>query len=322
MLNRNVVIAIVIAGIICASSYYKTAIADNALLSFPESRDDANGTLPAEITTSIGIKLVLIPAGEYTISYYTNIKTTYAPGVNADNIRDIIADIFTKTAKDMFNIQSFNPIESVSVDTKSRRVIISKPFYIGKYEISQFQWKEIMGNNPSNFTNNLDNPVENITWDAAQEFVRRVNAKEGADIYRLPTAAEWIYAARGGTQTKYYWIDEISEIDKYEWHGNNSGGRTHPVGMKLPNKWGVYDMLGNVHEWVQDWFSDEYYEDASVVIDPEVDPQGTDDGIYHTYCGGAWNVKQIFVDMKYPDFAYFREPKDGTVGFRLAASVD
>ena len=130
------------------------------------------------------------------------------------------------------------------------RVRISRGFFLGKYEVTQGQWEAVMGSNPSRFDGcGPDCPVENVSWDDVQEFIRRLNAREGGNRYRLPTEAEWEYAARAGTNGDHY-----GNLAAIAWHEDNSGNRTHPVGRKAPNEWGLYDMLGNVWEWVEDWY--------------------------------------------------------------------
>ncbi len=146
-------------------------------------------------------------------------------------------------------------------------VHLTRPFYLGKYEVTQGQWQAVMGSNPSLFTGDPNRPVENVSWNDVQEFIRRLNAQEGATLYRLPTEAEWEYAARAGTTTRWSFGDDASQLARYSWYSENAGGQTHPVGQLLPNPWGLYDMYGNVWEWVQDWYDAGYYE-----VSPAVDP--------------------------------------------------
>jgi formylglycine-generating enzyme required for sulfatase activity len=161
------------------------------------------------------------------------------------------------------------------------RVHISKAFYLGKYEVTQGQWQAVMGNNPSQFKGDLNLPVERVSWDDVQEFIHRLNAKEGSTKYRLPTEAEWEYAARAGSTTVYSFGNNPSQLGEYAWYNDNAGDRTHPVGQKKPNARGLYDMHGNVLEWVQDWFN--YYHAGAVT-----DPQGTESGSGRVFRGGSW----------------------------------
>ena len=135
------------------------------------------------------------------------------------------------------------------------QVNIEKTFYIGKYEVTQKQWHEVMGNDPSYFKGD-DLPVEQVSWNEVREFIRVLNGKENSDKYRLPSEAEWEYVARAGTSTDYYFGDSVSELGDYAWYQLNSEVRTHPIGQKMPNSWGLYDIYGNVWELIQDdWHS-------------------------------------------------------------------
>ncbi len=129
-------------------------------------------------------------------------------------------------------------------------------FQMGKYEVTQADWVAVMGSNPSNFKGRT-NPVEQVSWDDAQQFIKRLN-QQGGSQYRLPSEAEWEYAARAGTTTAYSCGDDESCLGSIAWYEGNSGERTHPVGEKQPNKWGLYDTTGNVWEWVQDCWHDNY----------------------------------------------------------------
>lgn len=139
-------------------------------------------------------------------------------------------------------------------------------------------------NNPSDFKGN-DLPVETVSWNDTQEFIRQLNAKEGGGKYRLPTEAEWEYAARAGTTTAYSFGDDASELGEYAWYDRNSGGKTHPVRGRKANGWGLYDMHGNVWEWVQDWYG-EYT--GSTADAPAVDPTGPVSGAARVIRGGGW----------------------------------
>jgi hypothetical protein len=152
---------------------------------------------------------------------------------------------------------------------------------MGKYEVTQEQWSAVMGSNPSEFKGRT-RPVEQVSWDDAQAFIKALNAKDGKQ-YRLPTEAEWEYAARSGTKTTYSFGDEKGLLAQYAWYAGNSGDETHPVGQLSPNAWGLYDMHGNVREWCSDWYNDKYYGSSS-----SIDPSGHSTGSYRVNRGGNW----------------------------------
>jgi len=139
----------------------------------------------------------------------------------------------------------------------AHEVTIKNPFYLGKYPVTQKQWEKVMGSNPSRFKGD-DLPVENVSWDGVQKFIKKFNEMEGTDKYCLPSEAEWEYACRAGTTTRFCFGDDESKLGDYAWYGDNSDSKTHPVGQKQPNPFGLYDMHGNVWEWVQDRWHDNY----------------------------------------------------------------
>jgi formylglycine-generating enzyme required for sulfatase activity len=167
-------------------------------------------------------------------------------------------------------------------------VRITKPFYMGKYKVTQRQWEVVMGNNPSYFQGPR-NPVENINWEESQLFLHKLNqrlAHTGLK-FRLPTSAQREYACRAGSTTRYSFGDNAEELDQYAWYRRNSDGRTHPVGEKKPNAWGLYDMHGNTWEMCVDWFDDQsdYYGQS-----PTDDPQGPAFGSFRVIRGGSWSA--------------------------------
>jgi formylglycine-generating enzyme required for sulfatase activity len=197
----------------------------------------------ATFVNSLGMTFVLIPAGEYIMG--------------SDN-----GDYDEK------------PVHKVR---------LSQPFYLGQYEVTQGQWQAVTGSNPSRFTGDPNQPVEQVSWEEVQTFVRKLNAREGVAAYRLPTEAEWEYAARARATTAYGFGNNASKLGGYAWYGDNAGGRTHLVGEGKPNAWGLYDIHGNVWEWVQDWY-------GPYDVDAAIDPPGTSTGSYRVYRGGGWGT--------------------------------
>ena len=186
---------------------------------------------------------------------------------------------------------------------------ITQPFYLGKYEVTQGQWQAVMGSNPSHFTADPSRPVENVSWANVQEFIRRLNGQEGGATYRLPTEAEWEYAARAGTTSRWSFGDEVSQLGRYAWYDENAEGQTHSVGQLQPNPWGLYDIHGNVWEWVQDWY-------GKYASGTAVDPTGPSSGSDRVYRGGSWRYTARFCRSA---FRYYDAPgfRLDNVGFRL-----
>ena len=162
------------------------------------------------------------------------------------------------------------------------KVTISKPYYLGVYEVTQAQWTAVMKANPSKYQGRPDNPVEMVSWMDSQVFLERLNAL-GLGSFRLPTEAQWEYACRAGTKTRFYWGDDpqLSEVGEYAWFNGNSKPETSKVGTKKPNAWGLYDMSGNVYEWC----NDRYGEFSSR---PQTDPTGASSGWRRPVRGGGW----------------------------------
>ena len=220
---------------------------------------------------SIGMKFTLIPAGE-------------------------------------FNMGS----EEYDDEKPVHKVRINNPFFLGTYPVTQREWKAVMGdnNNPSDSKGD-DLPVEQVSWDRVQEFIKKLNEKEGTDRYRLPSEAEWEYACRAGTTTRYSFGDSKSKLGDYAWYDDNSGSKTHLVGQKKPNPWGLYDMHGNVHEWVQDDWHDSY---DGAPTDGSAWESG--DGANRVVRGGSWfnfagGCRSAIRDHYVPYFRYFY------LGFRI-----
>ncbi len=158
-------------------------------------------------------------------------------------------------------------------------VSISRAFYLGKYEVTQKQWEKVMGTNPSDFKGCGDCPVEQVSWNDAQAFIRTLNAMEDSKRYRLPSEAEWEYASRGGTDGDRY----SAGLDAIAWYDKNCNERPHKVGKKKPNGYGLHDMLGNVYEWVQDW-------KGPYAGGKATDPKGPARGKFRMIRGGSWET--------------------------------
>ena len=167
--------------------------------------------------------------------------------------------------------------ECYAEEKPTHHVVITRPFEIGKYQVTQAQYQAVMGVNPSYFPG-PEMPVEGVNWEDARRFCELLTEKKDGHRYRLPTEAEWEYAARGGDASPRYGL-----LDDVAWFRDNSGGTTHPVGQKKANAFGLHDTLGNVWEWVSDWYGLDYYSHS-----PESDPTGPPTGEYRVTRGGSW----------------------------------
>jgi formylglycine-generating enzyme required for sulfatase activity len=250
-----------------------------------------------EITNSIGMKLALIPAGQFAMG----------------STPEQIAWGQRKAGGDKWQL------ERVSSEGPPHRVKISRPFYLGVYPVTQGEYQQVMGSNPSSFTqkqipspafqppleerelkfrevdvrkvagrDTTRHPVEMVDWEEAMEFCRRLSAmpaeRAAGRVYRLPTEAEWEYACRAGTTTHWYSGDDEAQLVDIAWFRKNSEGTTHPVGQRKPNAWGLYDMYGNVSQWCADWFGKDYYTHSS-----PSDPTGPPTGHTRVLRGGGWD---------------------------------
>ena len=165
-------------------------------------------------------------------------------------------------------------------DEKPTHQVTLSSYYIGETEVTQALWKAVMGSNPSHFKgDNL--PVEKVSWNDCQTFISKLNALTGKR-FRLPTEAEWEFAARGGNQSRHTQYSGSSRIDDVAWYDGNSGSKTHPVKTKQPNELGIYDMTGNVYEWCQDWFGN--YSSYA-----QTNPTGAGSGSRRVNRGGCWD---------------------------------
>jgi formylglycine-generating enzyme required for sulfatase activity len=238
----------------------KTLVRNSAEKGVTEEVEVGVNTLPPLISNSIGMKFVAVPAGAY-----------------------MMGSPERETGRDN--------------DEGQHRVRIRKPFYLQATEVTQGQWKRVMGSNPAEFKNCGDDcPVENVSWNEAQEFVEQLNDLEQTSNYRLPTEAEWEYACRAGTTTEFntggcIYTDQANYNGEYPIHGclrDEHRKKTVRVGSFRPNLWGLYDMHGNVWEWCQDWY-------GAYPGDRVVDPKGPSTGKERVLRGGSWTSHGQYV---------------------------
>ena len=175
-------------------------------------------------------------------------------------------------------------------------------FYIDTYETTQEDFEKIMHYNPSKHKGRTL-PVEYVDWYEAYEYCQKIQK-------RLPSEAEWEKAVRGGTSSKFYWGNKMD--DKFSWFKANSNGKTHPIGQKAPNIYGVYDMSGNIWEWVSDWYASDYYQNS-----PHRNPQGPEAGAFKVQRGGSWSNQADYQSSSYR-MVYGPKGKDEFNGFRCA----
>lgn len=196
-------------------------------------------------------------------------------------------------------------------DEIQHKVTLTQGVYLQATQVTQVQWQKVMGNNPSYFkTYRKDLPVESVSWDDVQTFIEKLNQSEDDFQYRLPTEAEWEYSARAGSNAEFYFGAAHEDLKGYAWFYDNSNGTTHPVAKKKPNKWGLYDMYGNVWEWCQDCY--EPYEVSDVI-----NPCGLSSGLTRVIRGGSWSSIAEFCRSASRD-GFVPSTRNDGLGFRLA----
>ena len=237
-----------------------------------EAAGGTTQTLPREIAVDLGkgvkLEMVLIPAGEFLMG-----------SPDSDEA-------------------------ALAYEKPQHRVRITKPFYLGKYLVTQEQWEAVMGDNPNNMNKGAKFPMMYVNWDDCRQFAEKLNAKSaaGGGKFQLPTQAQWEYACRAGSTTQYYFGDDASRLGEYAW---NQGGGHNTVGQKKPNAWGLYDMYGFVWQWCQDWYDGGYYAES-----PTDDPPGPAAGSAHVFRGGCCEYNYTWDCRSASYFAHADRPGD------------
>ena len=264
-------------------------------------------------TASITGTLASNAVASSNTSGYSSSSSSMASGSNAISIpvKDGISIDMVKVEAGTFMMGATSEMKDPYSDEKPvHQVTLTNDYYMGKYEVTQALWQAVMGSNPSNFKgDNL--PVETVNWNDCQEFISKLNSLTGRK-FRLPTEAEWEYAARGGKKSRSYQYSGSSNISDVAWYDGNSVNKTHPVGTKQANELGIYDMTGNVWEWCSDWYG--FYSSSS-----QTNPTGADSGSGRVCRGGGWCDDAVccrlsFRDCTPPDFRGYN------LGLRLALS--
>lgn len=210
-----------------------------------------------------------------------------------------------------------------STEGPQHEVTISEGFQLGKYEVTQGQWEAVMGTTPwvgqSYVREEPANPAVYVSWNDAQAFVQELNAASGDSLYRLPTEAEWEYACRAETSTRWSFGDDETELGDYAWYRENAWNvgeqYAHEVGVKLPNLWGLHDMHGNVYEWCQDWY-------GSYTSEAQEDPLGPSSGSSRVERGGSFGIGAQFTRSAARNDGYAPDGRGPDFGFRLLRRVE
>ena len=204
-------------------------------------------------------------------------------------------------------------IDDASFHEKPAHQVTLSDYRIGETQVTQKLWQAVMGNNPSCFIGNLQRPVENVSWNECQEFIKKLNQLTHKK-FRLPTEAEWEYAARGGNKSRGYKYAGSNTLDDVAWYDGNSGGTTHPVKQKQANELGLYDMSGNVLEWCQDWYGD-------YLSSPQTNPAGPSDGDFRVLHGGSWHSLTWYCRVS-SRLNFTPTNRCSNLGFRLVLTID
>lgn len=195
------------------------------------------------------------------------------------------------------------------------QVQIGNPFYIGKTALTQAQWLALMGVNPAHFSLGEEYPIETVSWEACSAFCEKLSVSSGKRV-RLPSEAEWEYACRAGSVTLYNYGDEIDLLDRYGWFRGNAGGQSHPVGQKLPNAWGLYDMHGGIDEYCQDSWHPSY---KGVPLDGSAWIEG-EDQLHRVLRGGSWYDLGEYCSSPHRNYYGLNEPSEDH-GFRIVVEA-
>ena len=231
--------------------------------------------------------------------------------VEADDVLTRLYDDMVYVEGGTFTMGATSEQDSDAYDNeKPAHQVTLSSFYICKHEVTQEEWEAVMGSNPSNFIGNRL-PVENVSWEDCQTFISKLNSITGKH-YRLPTEAEWEYAARGGNRSNGYKYSGSNILSNVAWYDDNSGNKTHEVMTKSPNELGLYDMSGNVVEWCSDWFDREYYADS-----PNNNPKGASSGSSRVFRGGSWYYGATYCRVSYHGGSTPSD-RDSFRGLRLA----
>ena len=260
------------------------AVVSLLILSFPcsaRAQDAVSSSLPSPIPSTLSSALSPLVTS-FTLAKGIALEMVWIP-----------AGVF------QMGDSAFGPVHRVELDG----------FWMGKYEITQAQYECITGKNPSRFKG-ANHPVEQLNWTSATDFCQKLKSKTGK-TFQLPTEAQWEYACRAGGRTRFAHADSESGLGDYAWYSGNAENKTHPVGGKLPNAFGLHDMIGNVYEWCSDWYEDKYYSKS-----PGRNPPGPRVGECRVLRGGAWSVDPSYCPPAYrsatpPTFSRFH------MGFRV-----